>query len=158
MKMARKMVSIILAVCLAGTLLTGCKGEKQLAVSASELAEKLSREVGFSDQMSRAESRVFYTLYDVEEGMVSDAALYISTGATAEEIAVISVSDAANVSKAEQAVKARVESQKEGFENYVPEELEKLSDPVIRTVGNMVILCVSDHNDQANKVIDEAAK
>ena len=82
----------------------------------------------------------------------------LRNGATAEEIAVITVSDKENVSKVEEAVKARIESQKEGFENYVPEELTKLSDPVIRTVGNTVIVCVSDHNDQAEKIIDQATK
>ncbi len=158
MKIGKKIVSAILVVCFGVTLLTGCGGGKELTVSASELAEKLSQGVGFTDQMSKAENRMFFTLYDVEETIVSDVALYVSTGATAEEVAVITVADSANLPKVEQAVRERVASQKEGFENYVPEELTKLSDPVIRTSGNTVILCVSDHNDKANEIIDGVIK
>ena len=156
--MAKKMMTVMITVCLCAVLLTGCGSEKSLSVSASQLADKLAQEVGFTDQMSKTEERILYTLYDMEESAVSEAVVYMSTGATAEEIAVITVSDAGNVSKAEEAVKARVESQKEAFENYVPEELTKLSDPVIRTVGNTVILCVSNHNDKAEQIIDSVIK
>ena len=156
--MLKKIALSIFTLCVCAALLAGCSGGKQLSVSASELADQLAQGVTFTDQMSKVEDRMFYAVYDLDQSMVSQAAAYMSTGATAEEIAVITVSDKENVSKVEEAVKARIESQKEGFENYVPEELTKLSDPVIRTVGNTVIVCVSDHNDQAEKIIDQATK
>ena len=96
--MAKKMMTVMITVCLCAVLLTGCGSEKSLSVSASQLADKLAQEVGFTDQMSKTEERIFYTLYDMEESAVSEAVVYMSTGATAEEIAVITVSDAGNVS------------------------------------------------------------
>ena len=51
----------------------------------------------------------------------------------------------------------RVEDQKVAYTNYQPQEMTKLSDPVIETRGDTVILCVSDDNSAALSVIDEAA-
>lgn len=154
----KKAVAMVLTLCLCAAVFAGCSGGKSLSVTPAELADRLAAQVGFSDQMSKVENRTFYALYHVEESMVSQAAAYMSTGATAEEIAVVKATDTKNIAAIEQAMKERVESQKTGFENYVPAELEKLSRPVIKTVGDTVILCISDHNDQAERIISGAIK
>ena len=38
-----------------------------------------------------------------------------------------------------------------------PKEMTKLGDPLLETRGNYVILCLSDDNDAARAIIDEAA-
>ena len=55
------------------------------------------------------------------------------------------------------AMEKRVEDQKAAFENYQPKEMTKLGDPLLETRGNYVILCLSDDNDAARAIIDEAA-
>ncbi len=154
----KKVTAIMLSLSLTLVMLTGCSGAKTLTVSTGELADKLAAEVGFTDQMSKVEDRTFFALYNVEKSMVLQAAVYMSTGATAEEIAVVKAVDTNSVAAIEQAMKERVESQKTGFENYVPTELDKLSKPVIKIVGDTVILCISDHNDKAEQVIDRVTK
>lgn len=154
----KKVIAIMLSLCLTLVMLTGCSGAKTLTVSTGELADKLAAEVGFTDQMSKVEDRTFFALYNVEKSTVLQAAVYMSTGATAEEIAVIKAVDTNSVAAIEQAMKERVESQKTGFENYVPTELDKLSKPVIKIVGDTIILCISDHNDKAEQVIDRVTK
>ena len=148
----------MLSLCLTLAMLTGCSGAKTLTVSTGELADKLATEVGFTDQMSKVEDRTFFALYNVEKSTVLQSAVYMSTGATAEEIAVVKAADANSFAAIEQAMKERIGSQKTGFENYVPSELDKLSKPVIKIVGDTVILCISDHNDKAEQVIDSVTK
>uniref|UniRef100_UPI0040294495 DUF4358 domain-containing protein n=1 Tax=Ruminococcus bicirculans (ex Wegman et al. 2014) TaxID=1160721 RepID=UPI0040294495 len=72
---------------------------------------------------------------------------------TAEEIACLDAHDADRAQAIADTLTARVESQKKVFENYVPEEMTKLNDPVLVTNGNYVYLCLSNDNDKAKEII-----
>ncbi|WP_324825040.1 DUF4358 domain-containing protein [Sinanaerobacter sp. ZZT-01] len=146
-------ISGILLLIAAG--LCACGEKSEVALNINEVAEALQSGITFEDQMNQVELPIFYALYNLSEEEVDDAVMIGSTGATAEEIAVIKAKSEDMVDKVKEAVSERVEFQKEGFENYVPKELEKLSDPIIVTKGNYVILCVSEDNTKAQEIIDE---
>lgn len=142
---------------------TGCKnndastetlGNQQVLeqVDAKTLSSYIVENTEFKDYISEVDKEIFFSLFNLDEQTVDDAVFYSSTGATAEEVAVIKAVDG----KAEDVAKAcegRIQAQKEGFENYVPEELEKLSKPVIMTYGNTVIYVVCDDSDAAEELI-----
>ena len=137
-------------------LLTGCS-EKETGtkdISVSDLAKELSEQITFEDSMSIIEQDVVSYLYQFEDGVVADQAVYESTGATAEEIAVFKADSSKQVETITKAVDARIASQKQAFENYVPKELTKLEDPVIEVNGNYVVLCVSNDNTKSKEIID----
>ncbi|QAT43529.1 DUF4358 domain-containing protein [Aminipila luticellarii] len=159
MKNVRMCVVMVLAACV---LLAGCGGGDVKEASGNEkvleqadveaLGAYLVKNTEFKDYMSEVDEQIFYSLYNLNDDLVEDAVLYSSTGATAEEVAVIEAEDG----KAEDVVKAceeRIQAQKEGFENYVPAELDKLSRPVLKTYGNTVILMVCNDSDAAEKLI-----
>ena len=75
-----------------------------------------------------------------------------------EEIAVFEGKDEAAAGRIKTAVDQRIADQRAAFEDYNPEEQEKLSDPVIVTAGKYVILCVSNDNEAAKKCIDSYTK
>lgn len=135
--------------------LCACGGEKEIVLDMNQLAEELHSGITFEDQMSSVELPVFYALYNLTEEEVKDAVMVGSTGATAEEIAVIEAASPEMVDKVKEAVLERVEFQKSGFENYVPKELEKLSNPVIEVAGDYVVLCVSNDDKKAKEIISE---
>ena len=82
------------------------------------------------------------------------AKVYVSSsGGTAEEIDCFEAKDADSAKAIADTLTARVESQKKVFENYVPEEMTKLNDPVLVTNGNYVYLCLSNDNDKAKEII-----
>lgn len=147
-------VALILCIC---TLFAACADEGKNGadkpVDVHKLAGDLIGQVPFVDEMTEDTSSVFYALYQLDESAVKDQAFYFSTGATAEEVAVIEAADPGDVDTIKQAVLSRIEAQKEGFANYIPEELTKLKDPVVEVLGNCVILCVSDDNAKAREVI-----
>lgn len=117
-----------------------------------DLSSYIVENTEFEDYMSKIDTEIFYSLFNLDEKIVSDAQLYSSTGATAEEVAVIKVTDG-NLENVLKACEDRIEAQKQGFENYVPEELEKLSNPLILNFGNTVIFVVCNDNDAVEKLI-----
>jgi hypothetical protein len=80
---------------------------------------------------------------------------YASTGATAEEVSIIEARDAESAQAVMEFARARIASQKAEFENYAPEEMAKLNDPVLVRAGKYVILCLSNDNAAAERIIGD---
>lgn len=158
MKNIRLFLIMAILTCL---LITGCGLDEVQNVSEnqaleqaeiSHVGEYIVENTEFKDYMSEIDTDIFFGLFNINEESVEEAVLYGSTGATAEEVAVIKSTEG-NVGKIEEACRQRVEAQKEGFENYVPEELEKLETPLILTIGDIVIFVVCEDSKEAEKLI-----
>ena len=93
-----------LALCL---LAAGCGGQSAPAADAAELADRLSTQIQFEDTLSPLEGDMLYTLYGIDQKDVQQGAAYVSTGATAEEIAVFSCTDDRAAQRVENAKTAR---------------------------------------------------
>ncbi|MDO4482667.1 MAG: DUF4358 domain-containing protein [Bacillota bacterium] len=140
----------------------GCSGDDETqsanggaykAIAAADLAKYIAENVEFKDFMDTVDSEILYKVYGLDGSGLSDACAYFSTGATAEEITVLTSDDREGADKAEEACRRRIEIQKEGFENYVPEELVKLNSPVIKREGNTVIMVICDNSASAEEAI-----
>ena len=122
--------------------------------SAAEVADALKDGVEFKDSLNEPDKNIIEKLYGLSEDMYKEGKLYIgSGGATAEEIACFTANDADGAAKIKEAYEKRVEDLKKTFENYVPEEMDKLNDPVIVTKGDSVYMCLSNDNDKAKEII-----
>ena len=51
-----------------------------------------------------------------------------------------------------------MKEQKNSFKNYVPKELKKLNEAVIKQEGNVVILSISNEDEKAETLIDAVTK
>ena len=133
----------------------GCSdGGAGKSVDVQQVADGLIQSVRFKDQMSSLKQETAVKIYGMEAGDVVKAGVYESTGATAEEVAAFEAKDAAAAGRVKEKVGERIEAQKAGFKDYQPAEMTKLEDPVVVAKGSYVILCVSDDNAGAQKVID----
>ncbi len=145
-------------------LLCACGGTTNVTMNVSETGKALCTQGTFEDTMSEANANIFKMLYgatdDTAEALsyVEELSFYMSTGATAEEIMVARCKDAEGARQLMQAAKDRVEYLKTSFENYVPKELTKLQNPVLRQEGTYVILCISADDVAAEKIIDQQIK
>lgn len=85
---------------------------------------------------------------------VEDYLIYIGSGATSEEIAIITLKNSSDEEDVKASLEKRVEEQKQNFANYVPEEVSRLEKNIIKSNEKYVVLCVSSDN-QAEKIIDK---
>ncbi len=149
----RKAILSIAAILL--LLLPGCAGGKGKTVDVQKVADGLIHSVKFQDQMSALKQDTALKLYGIDSGDVVKAAVYESTGATAEEVAAFEAKDAQAAGRVKKKAEERIKTQKAGFQNYQPAEMAKLKDPVLETKGNEVILCVSNDDQAAKKALEK---
>jgi len=152
-------VMALIIICFA---LTGCDenkstetvGNQQILSQADVkvLGEYIVDNTEFEDYISQVDNEIFFSLFNLDEDVIEDAFFYSSTGATAEEVAVIKAKDG-NGEAVMKACEGRIQAQKDGFENYVPDELDKLSKPVIFNADNVTIYVVCDDSEAAEKLI-----
>ena len=129
---------------------TGC-GNEVKTFDPNDLANELIAEVNFDDELTKFEGDIS-KLYDLPE--VEDYVVYVGSGATAEEIAIITLKDESDEESVREALEKRVEEQKQSFSNYVPEEVARLDKSVIQSNQKYVVLCVSDE-DLAEDIIHQ---
>lgn len=154
----RNLVKKTLMVTLVGTftivLFTGCKKtDSNKVIDAKGLSDKLLNEITYEDELAEVDYDVVYNMDDIK---VSKSIVYIGSGATAEEIAVIECESIEDAKKAYTALNDRVEEQKVSFKDYVPKELEKLDEAVVVQKGNSVILSISNESEKAKDIIEKA--
>ncbi len=129
-------------------------GSKTASVDLDALASDLTAGAAFSDTLSRPADGVAARLYDIEDGTAKKVILYVSTGATAEEIFLAEAADSASASALADACRTRIEAQKQAFVNYAPAEVQKLDSAVMKTIGNYVILVVAADAAAAQAAVD----
>lgn len=125
---------------------TGGESEEELKtdIDVKGLAQMVLQNVAFHDSLGEISRRVLYASYGLDESMLVNAAGYRGGGATAEEIAVFEVKDEGDGSKVKQKAKDYIESRKNSFQNYIPEEMPKLNRPFIYANDKLVVVCIAD--------------
>jgi uncharacterized lipoprotein NlpE involved in copper resistance len=136
-------------------VLTGCGNKEKENIDAKKVAEQLLNDVTYDSNMDQMSDDMIALLYDIDTEDVSKQIVYCSTDATADEIAVFEATSKEAAGRIETAVKQRVDDQKSSFEGYVPKEVEKLEKAVVKKIGNVVILDVSNDSDKANEIISK---
>lgn len=132
-------------------LLTSCSTEA--GIDTKETATALLASGAFSEELEVLDETIATALYYLDATVVTEAIVYASTGATAEELAVITVADSGDVQGVVDAFTWRVESQTMVLTNYQPSEVPKLEAATITQVGNTVILVVANQPDLANQLL-----
>lgn len=121
---------------------------------AAEWVDILSATVPFEDQMISVDGVQAIGRYGADEAYAGDCALYISTAATPEEIAVFKTEGQFHADYFISLAEQYLAQQKESYSDYAPEQVPKLDTAVVRTCGDFVIVCVSADNEKAASVID----
>jgi hypothetical protein len=130
--------------------LSAC-GAENTKINIEELSADLISNVEFADEMTLINEKTVESLYNINYAISQQ--VYISSGATAEEVAVFELKDGNDADKALDAVNQRIETQKQDFKTYIPEEIPKLENAIVKKVGQYVIVCISD-GDEADEIIN----
>lgn len=131
---------LALTLCLS---LTACGGKEKSPFDPAADTKTLLDSGAFTDGLEEIDLDIACTLYGIDEKTVSDCAVYGSTGATAEELAIFTFSNADDTGAALTALQNRVADRKEALASYQPDEVTKLEKAVTETRGNSVLLVIA---------------
>ena len=145
---------VIIGIVLLGFVLY--KGNaKDVKIDINKLAEGMTQNIKFKDELNETDVDTIKMLYNIDNAISQK--VYISSGATAEEIAIFEFENKNDLNNALGNANKRIEEQKESFKNYVPEELKKLDNAIITKKGNYLIICITD-DENAQTIIENYTK
>ena len=135
--------------------LTACSGGGKTAADYDPAAASraLLDSGAFSETLEALDADLVPGLYGLETAP-DEAAVYTSTGATAEEVAVLRFADQAAADAALTALETRVADQKEACQDYLPAEIPKLEQAIVKESGKTVLLVVASDYDKAQSALD----
>lgn len=153
--MKKMLKRLLIAASAAAVLLCGCtRNAAEVNIPVSDISSKLIDELTWVDSLRQIDDSVIDKFYGFDTSKLEAYEVYVSdSGSTAEEIAVVKMSDSSVKSDVTAAMEKRVEKQKKQFENYMPEEMFKLENALISEQGNYVILVVADEFEQAEEIL-----
>ena len=153
------MKRLVLILVAAMMLCVGCGGkdssEKEHSFDVAALSGELKSGIQFEDELNESRDAIFFKIYGISEDLVVKQSSYFSTNATTEEISVVECKDEDAAKEVKAAFDKRVESQKEVFKSYAPDEVSRLDKAVVKTIGKYAVLCVTADYDKANDIIDK---
>lgn len=131
------------ALCLS---LTACGGESSTPAEIFDPAadvQTLLDSGAFSETLTEIDQETACLLYGIDEATVTGSAVYGSTGATAEEVAIFTFGSEEDTAAAGTALQYRVEDRIEGLADYLPNEIPKLEKAVLEVRGSSVLLVIA---------------
>ncbi len=153
MKKLHALLAALLLLCLCAC---GSKTAAKQDLPAPEvLAAELLATGGFAEELTLTENDVGCFLYGLQESDAPGMRYYFSSGAVADEIAVLPCADEAALQKVLSECANRLDLQNQLFTVYKPEELPKLKDALVLQRGNTVVLCVATDYDKVRAVLDK---
>lgn len=141
---------LLLPLILLSLFFISCNQEKDIDIH--QLSSELLQNVTFEDELTQIDAATAAKLYHIDNAV--DQFVYVSSGATAEEIAVFEFASKEDAANAVQAAQERLSSQKDSYESYMPKEVQKLDSAVLKQTGRYLILCISD-GTEAEKIINQ---
>lgn len=148
----KRLWSMILAAALALSL-TACGGEKEPFGPEETTAALLGTQGVFSEELERLDGPIALAQYGLGGYLDVEVAAYRSTGATAEEVAVIRFGSEEDAKDYETKAAAYLEEQREANVDYRPQEMPKLDKAVTQRRGNTFLILVAADYAAAETVL-----
>ena len=145
---------LLMSLCACG----GSQGSSEQDFAPADLSARLLDGECFTDLMSEIDNAIAFEIYGIDSSKIESASIYMGTGATAEEIAVIKAKDSDSAKTVTEAMNSRVGAQIEAYKNYVPTEVPKLEEAIVRSAGNYVVYVTAADSGAAESIIGEYIK
>ncbi|MBR5485278.1 MAG: DUF4358 domain-containing protein [Oscillospiraceae bacterium] len=154
--MIKRLTAAVLCTAIAFAAFTGCAAkEEQTDIDLTKTADELQSQLVFKDNLNRLDDSMMSNFYpSVDLSKVSEYAVFVSgTGSTAEEIALFELKSSDDIQMIENAIDERLTDQKIAYQDYVPEEMVKIENAVVKTGGNYVFAVLCDDTDSASEIL-----
>ena len=152
----KKLIPLLLALCCLALCACVSAPKEKAAIPAPEaLAAELLATGAFSEDLALGETDVGRFLYALEALDAPGLVFYFSSGAVAEEIAILPCTDEAGAQEALAECRSRLDNLFKLYKEYKPEEVPKLEKAVILQRGNTVVFCAAADAEKARAVLDK---
>ena len=149
---------ILLIIIIVAVIIFLQKNEENIQINIEGLAEEIAKSSAFEDQLEKVDSEMTMQDYNFSTDEVAQLVSYQGSGASSEEIVILQVKEKSNINSVKDKINTRLDERKEAFESYLPEEVGKIDNSILRVEGNYIILCVAKDANTVNNVINEYIK
>lgn len=150
--MKRKMWIIIFILVIIGFIFIFTINRKDITIDINKLANDILQDSEFEDELNKIDDDIVVKLYDIDNAVSQE--VYMSSGATSEELAIFEFRNEDDCKKAVEKVNERIENQKQNFKDYMPKEMIKLDNVIIKKVNKYLIVCVTDNREDVEKILN----
>lgn len=160
-----KLKKLISAVLVPVMLFTACSGEggnggeSTADVTPSEVLSAVLAEVPVSSSVEKGTDDVsdYYGGMDISE-LDSAAFALCGSGALPDEAAIFKFNSSDAADAAQSALESKLESRRESFATYTPDEMYKLDNAKIYSTGNYAVYLALSDNEKAKEIVDQKLK
>lgn len=154
--MKKEIWIIILIIVIIGALTVFTNKPKDITIDINKLAENILQNIKFEDELNKVDSEAVAKLYDINNTVSQE--VYMSSGATAEEIAIFEFKDKDECKRALEKVNKRISEQKQNFKEYMPKEMKKLENAIIKNKSKYLIVCITDNREDVEIILNKYIK
>ncbi|MCM1299533.1 MAG: DUF4358 domain-containing protein [Firmicutes bacterium] len=149
--------ALLPAILIVSAACSGGSGEEKTAdIAPSEVVKAVLDEVPIDSGVEKGKSEAGSYYSGLDTDTVEDAAFALcGSAARPDELAVIKCKSAEDAEAAKEALQLRLDSQKELYETYTPDEMYKLEGAIIYSKGKYAIFIALSDNDKAKSVVEE---
>ena len=134
------------------------KNKKDIQINIQVMANRIVGSATFEDQLAQADSEMVMNDYTFTSDEINDLVSYQGSGATSEELVILQVKDKSKINSVKEKINTRLSETREAFESYLPKEVGKIDNNILRVEGNYIILCIANDTNTVNKIINEYIK
>lgn len=159
------MKRIICAVCALVMALSLCAcGEKTQKIDMYELqrsmvsADKSLPEMKISGSWDENAEKAFSYISDMEYNKIHGFFLAYAADGMAYELAVVQLKDKSDAGEMEDSLNEHVQTRVRMYKTYEPEQVQRAENAVVKTIGDCVLLIMSDSPENAETAFKEFTK
>lgn len=154
----KKILASALAAVVLATGLTACSSQPDevSSIAPSEIVKAVLEEIPIESVVEKDESKLSDYYTDIDTSKVKSAAFAMcGSGSYPDEIAVIKCNSTNDAIDIQTALNARLESQKELYSTYTPDEMYKLDEALIFSKGEYAIFLALSDNEKAKSIVED---
>ena len=133
---------------------TGGEEDENKEIDYVALADELKSLIK-DDTMTELDSEMIEATYAFKPDILEGSKIYMSSGSTANEIAVFLCKEKDDIETVMNVLGERIKSREESYREYNAKEAEKLKNAVIGSKDNCVILVVVEDSSAAKEILNK---
>ena len=149
----KKIWIVILIIVVIGVIVVFTNDNKGITIDINELSKDIIENIEFEDELNKTDNETASKLYDINN--FTSQSVYMSSGATSEEIAIFEFEDKEACKVALEKANKRIEEQKQNFKDYMPKEMKKLENAMIKNKNQYLIVCITNHPEDVGRILSK---